>query len=180
MSRIKRYRLLKGLQLMTHFDVNGAQVPVTFSRGNRSPELVRGSFNTNDEALQEAIEKSKGFNVQYKLEYTGDDIGAPVNSGKPVDEPPAVPSDATPNDAVPGDPVTSDVTPGGDAVPPANDPPSGDDSGKITDYPDVPSVTQAKQKLIELFPDVKISTLKNKNDVLRVAVEKKVSFSKLK
>lgn len=69
MSKItKQYQLLQGLQLSTNFLVAGKSVYVTFGNGIRKPMLIRGRFSTSDPELQEAIEASAGFNVQYRLE----------------------------------------------------------------------------------------------------------------
>ena len=70
MAIIKRYQLLRGMQLLTNFKVEGKVVCITFGGGIRRPYLIRGRFTTSDEDLQKAIEKSNGFGLDYYIEDT--------------------------------------------------------------------------------------------------------------
>ena len=153
MPVFKRYQLTKLKGLSTNFDVNGNLVQVSFKGGVNKPFFMPGRFHTTNPELQQAIEASAGFNVDYRLEYSE---GEPeVVAEVPQPEAPEKPEEPK-------------------AEEPAQTP------EEPMDYPEITSVTQAKQKLIDLFEDVKISTLKNKNDVLAKATEKNVTFSNLK
>jgi hypothetical protein len=169
---IKRYQLLQDFQLMTFFLVNGKAISVTFQNGIRRPVLVRGRFSTSDPDLQAVMEADKEFNVQFKLEHT-DEFPDEVQSEE--GNPPA--NTGTDENQEGNPPANTGTDENQEGNPPANT--GGADEGQVTDYPEITSVNQAKQKLIELFPDVKISTLKNRVDVLAKATEKKVSFSKI-
>lgn len=141
MSTIKRYQLLKVMSLTTHFDVEGDIVTVRFIGGIRTPEIIRGRFTTNDPALQESIEASKGFGIDYYLEK---------------EEQSQLPGPADKDDDVPQD-----------------NPPT------ETDFPEILTVKDAREKLIELYPELKVKDLPNKIAVFARAKERSITFSKL-
>ena len=159
MSTIKRYQLLKVLSLATHFKVDDNTVTVRFMNGIRTPELIRGRFTTDDPNLQKAIEESKGFNVDYFLENEVmpeiEEVKADVPMTKVIKEPAEKPAKKEKEKEV------VEATAG-------------------TDYPEILTVRDAREKLIELYPDeLKPKDLPNKIAVLARSKEKNITFSKL-
>ena len=159
MSTIKRYQLLKVLSLATHFKVDENTVTVRFMNGIRTPELIRGRFTTDDPKLQKAIEESKGFNVDYFLENEVmpeiEEVKADVPMTKVIKEPAEKPAKKEKEKEV------VEATAG-------------------TDYPEILTVRDAREKLIELYPDeLKPKDLPNKIAVLARSKEKNITFSKL-
>ena len=157
----KRYQLLKGFSLSTHFLVDGKSVNVQFSGGMRAPYLVRGRFSTSSPELQEAIESSKSFGEQYKLEHT--DYENPEDAN--VEETPVLPEqDIAAEEEAPAEEeaLTEDQ--------PADGP---------VDHPEIETVGAAKQILLEMFKDIKPGMLPNRVKLLEVAKERGHSFSKL-
>jgi hypothetical protein len=153
----KRYVLLKGMSLQMVFEVNGIIVPVSFKYGIRTPVLKRGMFSTDDHTLQEAIESSNGYNIEYTLEQTYTE----PEEGDEFLEETTKKEDITPPDENKKEENT---------LPPAD---------AVVDHPEIETVTAAKQLLLESFPDLKPGMLKNRLEVLRLAGERKISFSKL-
>ena len=184
MPVFKRYQLTKLKGLSTNFDVNGNLVQVSFKGGVNKPFFMPGRFHTTNPELQQAIEASAGFNVDYRLEYSEGEPEvvaevpqpeAPVEPEQAPEAPEAEPEQ--PESETPAE-VPQPEAPEKPEEPKAEEPAQTPE--EPVDYPEITSVTQAKQKLIDLFEDVKISTLKNKNDVLAKAKEKNITFSNLK
>ena len=184
MPVLKRYQLTKLKGLSTNFDVNGNLVQVSFKGGVNKPFFMPGRFHTANPELQQAIEASAGFNVDYRLEFSEGEpeVVAEVPQPEAPVEPEQAPEPVTESEQP--EPETPAEVPQPEAPetpePKADEPAQMPEELNVVDYPEVTSVTQAKQKLIDLFEDVKISTLKNKNDVLAKATEKNVTFSNLK
>ena len=178
MPVLKRYQLTKLKGLSTNFDVNGNLVQVSFKGGVNKPFFMPGRFHTANPELQQAIEASAGFNVDYRLEFSEGEpeVVAEVPQPEAPVEPEQAPEAPEAKQPESETPAEAPETP----EPKADEPAQMPEELNVVDYPEVTSVTQAKQKLIDLFEDVKISTLKNKNDVLAKATEKNVTFSNLK
>lgn len=192
MPRYKRYQLINSLGLLTHFHVNGSSVTVDFRGGMKTPMFTPGRFGTSDPDLQKAIEESKGFNVQYKLEYDSNPEAEEIieQANEPVDfeisqpestednQPPTEEPEGAENaPETPEQEKAPEETP---EAPEAPEAPEQPEAPEVTDYPEILTVTDAKEKLMNLFEDVKISHMRNRNDVLAIAQVKKVSFSKMK
>lgn len=65
----KVYQSLYYQLFNTYVMVDGVKVSVNFTGGSLVPK-INGTFVTTDEKIQEAIEKSGGFNKDYKLTST--------------------------------------------------------------------------------------------------------------
>jgi hypothetical protein len=178
MAVIKRYQLLRVMQHMTWFDVNGKTIPVSFQGGTRRPYLVRGRFSTSDQELQRVMESDNGLGKVYFLEHTdyseGDTPPEEVSVKKSKDKGKNLIPDQPKEDApriVTDQPPVDNAT---DQPPAENKPPD------ETDYPEVKTVKEARQKLIDLFPEeFKPAQLPNKASVLNKAAGKKITFSNL-
>jgi subtilase family serine protease len=158
MATTKRYQLLKDLQNTSFFDVNGSIICVTFKGGIRRPELIRGRFTTDDPDLQAVMEADNGFNVEFKLERTfeTEDKAPVVTSKKEV-----VITKTTDEKT-----TTKSI----EVI----------DGPAIVDYPEVTTVKDARQKLLDLYPDeLYPSQLPNKAAVLSKAKGKNITFSNL-
>lgn len=178
---IKRYQLLQGFQLMQYFNVGGKAVPVTFSHGIRKPYLIRGMFSTDVPELQEAIEGDNGFGTLFHLAHTDyfDDAG---NSFVPEEV-----SDNTPEETIPETEVAEEnisaeehIEEAATDIPeaPAEEPKKTEP--ETTDYPEITTLKDAKQKLFDLFPgEFKPSNVPNKPALLNKAKAKNITFSKL-
>ena len=68
----KKYELIKLHSLVTSFTTPLGVKVITFEGGSRYHER-KGYFITSDKELQAAIEKSAGFNSEYKLAETFED-----------------------------------------------------------------------------------------------------------
>lgn len=180
MPVLKRYQLIKFKGLSTHFDVNGQSIQVSFKGGVNKPYFLPGRFDTTNPELQKAIEESAGYNVDYKLVYSEEEpesVMAPEIPAEETQAPEETPEAEVPQAEAPAEELTPEAEPQAE---PEQAPEETPEAALEADYPEVTSVTQAKQKLIDLFDDVKISTLRNRNDVLAKAAEKNITFSNLK
>lgn len=118
--------------------------------GHSNNRKITGKFATKDPAIQEALEKNKGFNIEYKLIRT-EDHGV-------VPEPE---EDTQANDAL----ATGDSN-------------ESEGDTKIAEEPK--TVAEARQYLIDSYPeDVQVSKMRNKADVLKAAKELNVEFPNL-
>jgi hypothetical protein len=158
MAITKKYQLLKSMSLLAWFKVMGKVVSVSFQGGTRRPYLVRGRFSTSDPLLQKAIEESGNFGREYFLEAAFDN-GVNVNSAE------------TKQKEKPADKKDD---------PPAESNKKEDANQVTTDFPDITTVKDARQKLLDLYPDeLKPSQLPNKPAVLVKAKAKNITFSNL-
>ena len=164
MAITKKYQLLKSMSILAWFKVGDKTVSAAFQGGTRRPYLVRGRFSTSDPELQKAIESSGNFGKEYFLEATfNDGILIEPQNEKPIEKPKKKENEVE---------EMVEITPAEKT--------KKEDTNQTIDYPEIKTVKDAREKLLELYPDeLKPAQLPNKGAVLSKAKGKDITFSNL-
>ncbi len=151
----KTYQSIQYPYYYTNVVIDGKMIRIGFeSVSKRGSYYIYGKFGTSDPRIQEELEKSPAFNVRYRLIDTKE-----YNDGNPMDTPQGD-SDKTSQDDT--------------KFPSSKDP---DDKQSV---PEVTRVQEARDWLVKNINEVTYTQVRNKEMVLRVAKEYKVSFPNLK
>lgn len=67
MANTKTYESINSINMIWEAKVNGKYIPIVFTGGTNSPKRENAKFTTDNESIQEALEKSPYFNREYKL-----------------------------------------------------------------------------------------------------------------
>lgn len=172
----KTYEYLYGTSANVSLPINGQVVSILFDGGRVSPRFVRPKYKTSNTAEQEAIEESPFFNILIYLtkEEEEDDLSQNI----PVIPTPIVNSNTVPDSPIlpPIESINPKLEEAGDIKVSEKDTDKPGD-GEVLEHPAI-KVQEAREFLITEYK-VKPSQLPNKESILRIAAELKVSFPNL-
>lgn len=144
----------------THIMVNGQSMLITFEGGFDKPYKHNGTYVTDDPEIIKAIESDSEFNREI------------IRIDKKVDVEPVAPKPVI--EPVKVEPVIEDpVIPVGD-IPEAQN--ADKDEPQVTSVPDITNFQQARAYMRATYPDIPVSQLSSKEEVITVAANRGIVF----
>lgn len=178
----KKYRSLRSTTYVTNIDVNGKSKVINFDGGNRATN-TKGFFVTDDIEEQRALEALPQFNKDFYLEEVYRYEKA-ENPAVPPTREVVVPAEEQPETATAPVPTTEpeaeDDAETNSPGEPSDETPSEEQpsQGSNPSFTGITNMTNAKAKLMELFPEdgTTIAELKKAAEIRAFAREKGVVF----